>query len=215
MVEQVAGISEAKISKHGEGISERSGAEEHEGQSPHDGDKQAASNFCKDILRVQVEGFVKNGEENAVQESPNYKIPRGAVPQSTDSKYNDDIDIRSDFSFPIASKREIEIVAEPVGERDMPSCPKILEGSRQIRFVEISAQFEPEQTGCADGDLRIGRKVKVELEGEENGGHQGGKTVHVGDIPINGIDINGQPVSNYNFFEKSDGNKEQSLRAES
>ena len=131
------------------------------------------------------------------------------MPQSTDSKYNDDIDIRSDFSFPIASKREIEIVAEPVGERDMPSCPKILEGSRQIRFVEISAQFEPEQTGCADGDLRIGRKVKVELEGEENGGHQGGKTVHVGDIPINGIDINGQPVSNYNLFEKSDGNKEQ------
>ena len=67
------------------------------------------------------------------------------MPYAADQESQRQIYISSNFSFPAAAKRNIDIVLQPLAERNMPSVPEILNGYRQIRMSEIVRQLNAEQ----------------------------------------------------------------------
>jgi len=82
-------------------------------------------------------------------------MPAGTVPQTADSP--DDIDVADNLPLvtTAATQREVDIVAEPRGERDMPASPELRNATREVGVVEVAHQVEPKQAGTADGDVGI------------------------------------------------------------
>lgn len=58
--------------------------------------------------------------------APNYKVPGGAMPQPGQQKHDPKVQQRSPFTAPVSSERNVDVVAKPSRERDMPTSPKIL-----------------------------------------------------------------------------------------
>ena len=63
----------------------------------------------------------------------------------------------------VAAQRDVEVVAQPAGQRDVPAPPEVLDGARRVRRVEVLGQLEAEEQGDADGDVAVGAEVAVDL----------------------------------------------------
>src|SRR5205814_9841154 len=69
-------------------------------------------------------------------------------------------------AMPAAAKRNVEIVAQEVRQRDVPAAPKVTQVGRKIRPAKILRQQEAEQQRGADRHLGIGGEIEEELKRE-------------------------------------------------
>src|SRR5208282_1513514 len=80
---------------------------------------------------------------SAVQRPPDQKGPADAVaqagmPESADQEHDHDVDGAAQRSGAAAAERDVEIVAKPMGERDVPAAtPEFGRAARQIRPAEV------------------------------------------------------------------------------
>src|SRR5213078_2856771 len=66
----------------------------------------------------------------------------------------------------VAAERDVEIVAQPRREGDMPAPPELTKAGGDVRHAEVLRDLEAEQARAADGDVRVTGEVEVDLEGE-------------------------------------------------
>ena len=111
-------------------------------------------------------------KRNAMHHSPKYKIPRSAMPQAAQEHGNDEIGILADFPLPVASQRNIKVIAQPAGKRNMPPPPKFRNGSGLIRGIEIDIEMEAQQQGNADSHITVTGEVAINLQGIAINTHQ-------------------------------------------
>ena len=104
-------------------------------------------------------------KRNAMHHSPKYKIPRSAMPQAAQEHGNDEIGILANFPLPVASQRNIKVIAQPAGKRNMPPPPKFRNGSGLIRRIEIDIEMEAQQQGNADSHITVTGEVAINLQG--------------------------------------------------
>jgi len=76
-------------------------------------------------------------QSNTMEQSPNDKVPGSPMPQTTQKHGNDKIGILANLSFPVSTQRYIEIIFQPTGKRNVPSPPKLCNGSGLIRRVKV------------------------------------------------------------------------------
>ena len=76
-------------------------------------------------------------KETAMKHPPCYKSPIRTMPQAGCKKDNHFIHHRAKFSFTVSPQRNIKIFSKPCRKRNMPSSPKLLHRSGNIRIVEI------------------------------------------------------------------------------
>lgn len=69
------------------------------------------------------------GHQCAVDQSPEYEIPACAMPQTCAKKYNPFVENRAGSTFAVAAKRDVQIIAKPSGQRDMPAFPEFRNGA--------------------------------------------------------------------------------------
>src|SRR5947209_18976905 len=85
--------------------------------------------------RMTGPGFVFEKDSNdaldheirAVQQAPNHKCPGSAVPKSTEKHDDDKIQGHSNWPDLIAAERNVEVIAQKSGKRNVPAPPKIRE----------------------------------------------------------------------------------------
>ena len=93
----------------------------------------------------------------------------------------------------------------------MPAAPEVLESHRQIRPVEVTVQVEAEQLRSAHRNLRVGREVEVELEGEEQHGHQAREPCSSGRVAVDSVHVDRKPVGYDHLLEEAGRNGENAL----
>jgi len=79
--------------------------------------------FALYLLANGLEG-AKNCEADAVEESPEDKGPADAVPETAEEHDDDGVDVTGALPAGCIGEREIQVVAEPVGEGDVPARQK-------------------------------------------------------------------------------------------
>ena len=67
-------------------------------------------------------------------------------------------------AVPRAAQRDVEIVAQPARQADMPAPPEILQRCGAIGLVEIVRESIAEQGRDADRHVAIGREVAIDLD---------------------------------------------------
>ena len=126
--------------------------------------------------------------------SPDNEVPCGTMPEPACQPRHDEIDMGPDFSFPVSSERDIQVIADEPAQGDMPLAPELGWVSGQVRAVEVDGEVEIHDTGCPDGNIRVSREIAEDLERERDGSNSKRNTLVVGRVAVDLIDEHGNSV---------------------
>ena len=75
------------------------------------------------------------------------------------------VDIGATHTAAVASERHVEVVAQPSGERDMPSTPEVGDRLGAVGRVEVAQELEAEHQSEADRHVGVAREIEIDLKG--------------------------------------------------
>ena len=116
-----------------------------------------------------------DGEEGAVQA------------EGRDGHHGGQEEVGEEACRAVAAEGYIEVVAQPVGEGDVPTAPEVGGVLRFVGRVKVERQVEAHEKRHADGDIGIAREVGVDLQRVE---HQ------CGEVLEGGVDLGGRRIIN-------------------
>ena len=99
-----------------------------------------------------------------MQPSPDHEVPRGAVPEAAEHHDDEQVHVRANATLAVPAERDVQVVAQPRGERDVPAVPELGDGLREVGRVEILREHEPEHQTETDGHVGVAAEVEVDLE---------------------------------------------------
>ena len=86
------------------------------------------------------------------------------MPQTTQDHSDKEVQILPGFAFAIATQRDVEIIPQPGGKRDVPASPEIRDGTGCVGHIEVRSQFKAHQIGQTNGNIRVSTEVAVNLQ---------------------------------------------------
>ena len=154
-------------------------------------------------------------QHGPVQGSPYDKGPARAVPCAADKHGQKEVAVLHETPFAVAAKGNVQKIAQPGTQGNVPAPPEIHDARGLVRRVEVFRQAKAEHEAKADGHIRIAGKVEVELEGIAERsqpclGPADGKGLFR--RIEHGVGVYGQPVGQQHFFGKTNGEKRKALR---
>lgn len=170
---------------------------ETECQQSGNGNRQAV---VANLAKYGLADFM-DGEPNAVQSSPNEEHQGTAVPDTGSQHRDKQTETSAHNPVSIASERDIEIVAEPGRERNVPSVPEIREVAAAIGEGKILAQTDAKHGCDTDADVAVTAEIQVDLHGEAKKSHQtfeAGESIWRREYPIV---VLGNIVGDYGFLD--------------
>ncbi len=111
------------------------------------------------------------------------------MPEAAHGEYNHRVEHPAGFAASVASEREVDIVAKPCGERDMPSAPEVGYGLCKIGADEVGWQFNAKEPSATDSHQRVAGKVGINLNRIEHTGQEKGCAIVLRNIGIYRIHI--------------------------
>src|ERR1700749_667431 len=101
-----------------------------------------------------------------MQSAPQHEHPGSAVPETADQHGEEQAEEGAPFAVAVATQRDVQVVAQPGGEGDVPAPPEIREAPRAVGIAEVVRELEAEAEREADGAQRVAGEVTVDLAGE-------------------------------------------------
>ena len=116
------------------------------------------------LKQLSEEGLFDKEQEEIIK-SPDNEIPVGAVPEAGQQPDDKKVEIGAPGAGAVPAQRDVYILAEPGGERDMPAPPELGDAFGDIGVIEVFKKVKAENTAQSDSHVRVSRKVKVNLKG--------------------------------------------------
>lgn len=194
----VGGIGERGTPKKNPAQHDEEESEEHLSTSTHQAEDTAKGFFFR-FMAAQNAGHKKA----SVIKPPTNKCPISAVPQATDEEYNKRVAQLLCPRATTAAEWEINIIAKPRHQRDVPTLPKVADIARKVRVTEVLHQSDAEKATRTDCYIAITGEVTVDLKGKEKSAHQQIYPTGLCIIGEDDINANGALVGYNNLFEKA------------
>ena len=105
-----------------------------------------------------------NHQEYPVDEAPDPKRVIRTVPDASQHPDNEHVENMARNRYVRTSERNIDIIAEPARQRDVPAAPEVRDRFCDVRIVEVLLEFESEHVSETDGHVGIAREVKIDLQ---------------------------------------------------
>src|SRR5215472_13615160 len=96
--------------------------------------------------------------------APEHERPARAMPEPAQQEHDHEVEITAQPAAPVAAEWNVEVVAEPVGERDVPAAPEFTHRFRDVWIVEVLEDAKPEHAHQPDGHVGIAREVEIDLQ---------------------------------------------------
>ena len=96
--------------------------------------------------------------------APAHERPVRTMPNATHEHHEEKVEVHATRRYAVATQRNVQVIAEPARERNMPALPEVRNADRAIRAVEVAREMEPEHKAKTNRHIRIRREVKVNLE---------------------------------------------------
>jgi hypothetical protein len=91
------------------------------------------------------------------------------VPEAADEHGGHQGEVGAYVSVAIAAEGNVDIVAEPGGESDVPAAPEVGEADGRVGKAEIVRESKPQAQGGADGGDGVAGEVAEDLPAEGQG----------------------------------------------
>ena len=154
----------ARCLKGGIGKEEPAKTDEMEGEN----DGQEATNARRMVAFVMPQTVLPcfvSAECRSMKGAPHYEVPRGSMPQAAENHGHKLIKIHAPTAATVAPHRNIEVVAKPGGEGDVPTAPKVGDTVGLVGGAEVGGNLEAHPEGDTNGDVAVAREVAIELQG--------------------------------------------------
>ena len=142
-------------------------------------------------------------KKTSVIKPPTNKCPISAVPKATDEKHEERVAQLLCTRATTATEWEINIIAKPRHQRDVPTLPKVADIARKVRITEILHQSDAEKATRTDCYIAITGEVAVDLKGKEKSAHQQVYPTGLCIIREDSINANGALVGYDDLFEEA------------
>src|SRR6266508_6731160 len=150
-------------------------------------------------------------EIRAMKQTPNYKCPGRAVPESTKKHYYDQMRPSPKQRDLIAPERNIEVVAQECGKRDVPASQEIGKANGRVRKTKIVLQMKAKTECRANSAGGITGEIKKYLTGKCDDAQPGIQRDEWTSVTKNAIGRTGKHrVGEHDFFEQTEGHEQQS-----
>ena len=100
----------------------------------------------------------------AMDAAPKQEVPARAVPEAANQHDRRKVDVCADAALAVAAEGNIQVIAEPGGERQVPPPPEFCDGLRAVRRIEVLCEHESEHQAETDRHVRVTAEVEVNLE---------------------------------------------------
>ena len=148
----------------------------------------------------------------AVHRSPCHEVPRSTMPQSAHKHRQNQIDVSHELALAVSAKRDVDIIAQPTRQRDVPSVPELGNRRTLVRAVEVLRKVKSEQKSNSDSHIAVARKVAVNLKGKTVDSEQILQARIERRVVENSLDkVDAYIVADDCFLEQSGNNQEQSF----
>src|SRR5258707_14461540 len=101
-------------------------------------------------------------EQPAVVQTPRDEVQRRAVPETAESHRHEQVRVTAPRTLSVASERDVEVVAQPGGEGDVPAAPELRRTRGAIRPVEVPRQLDAED--AREPERHVGVRAEVEVD---------------------------------------------------
>src|SRR5271166_2738542 len=101
-----------------------------------------------------------------MNEAPDHERPLRSMPQPSKEHGNNEVAIGLPRPVAAPAERDVEVVAQPRGERDVPALPEVARRRRDVRLTKIEDQVEAEPLRDAARDRGVAGEVAVDLHRE-------------------------------------------------
>ncbi len=88
------------------------------------------------------------------------------MPHSGQKPYDGNIEQVAQDSLPVSAERDVHIIAEPCGQRNMPAPPEVRHGDCGQRVIKVLIIMKAEHVPHADRHIAVSAEVKIELQGK-------------------------------------------------
>ena len=103
-------------------------------------------------------------QKHEVHHAPDNVRPFGAMPDAGQQPNHKNVEVEPPFcSHTAAAQRNVDIVAEPTAQRDMPPPPQLRDRTADEGIVKVFQKVKAEHLPQTDGHIRIPWKIKVQL----------------------------------------------------
>jgi len=96
--------------------------------------------------------------------------PYGAGEYRADDGYGDDDGVGAEGGCAVAAHRDVEVVLQPLGERDVPPLPEAAAVRGLVGGVEVCREAEAHEEGHAYGDVGVAGEIGIDLQGVDEQG---------------------------------------------
>src|SRR4051794_15046888 len=105
-------------------------------------------------------------EIEAMKTPPDHETPRCAMPKTTNQHGHHQVRLGPYGALAITPQGNVQIVAQPTRQGNMPALPKIGETYSSIGKMEVVVEHEAKAQRDPNGAGGIAREVEVDLAGE-------------------------------------------------
>src|SRR6266487_2683299 len=177
------------------------------------GQPGGSSNGCVICPRLALKENANdafNDKIRSVKQTPNNKGPGGAVPKAPEKHDDHQIDGGAHRADLVAAERNVKVIAQERGKRDVPAPPEIGEANRGIWKTEIVLQMKSQAEGSADCTDGIPGEIEKYLPGKGHYAEPGIKRNQRTRIAENTIRRAGQHrVGEHNFLKQTERHEQQ------
>src|SRR5207248_10371422 len=103
-----------------------------------------------------------------MQETPDDERPGRAVPKSAQEHDNNKIERGAKRPDLIAAERNVKVIAQEGGKRNVPAPPKIRETDRGVGKSKVVLKMEAESQSGADCAGRVAGEIEKYLSGKSD-----------------------------------------------
>src|SRR6266404_4590352 len=143
-------------------------------------------------------------EIGTVKQTPNHKSPGRAVPEPAEEHDDNQIDRGANRADLIAAERNVKVISQECGKRDVPATPEVGKANGRVGKTEIVLEMKTEAKSRADGADGIAGEIEKYLAGE---GHDAEPRIERNErtgVTKNAIGRTGQHrVGEHNFFKQA------------
>jgi len=87
---------------------------------------------------------LKEQQQQPVNAAPDDEGPGRAVPQAAEQHGEEEIHVCAGVAQAVAAERDVQVVAQPGGERDVPAPPELARVAREVGLLEVEGQLVAE-----------------------------------------------------------------------
>src|SRR5437667_9912982 len=165
--------------------------------------------FLRGFGRKKITLHPQNGPMNC---SKHHKRPVRAMPETSQDHRNQKVASGFPFAAGAASRRNVQVIAEPGAQADVPAPPKLLKAMRQIGLSEVDHEMEAQQLSAAARNIAVAAEVAIDLPGKRVGSDQNNPEIRRTELATKGcVGEKSAVVRDHTFAHQAGKDKHQAV----